>query len=78
MMVKTLKIKEDSKMIKQVKPIKRESPKIDSKRVNQVKPIIKESINKKLQPTSLKSNERTFEESCKVKFKIQKSNKGRK
>ena len=45
---KTLKIKEDSKKTKQVKPIKKESPKIDCKKVKQVKPNIKESINKKL------------------------------
>ncbi|WP_193450554.1 hypothetical protein, partial [Streptomyces plicatus] len=48
MMDKTLKIKEDSKKIKQGKPIKKESPKIDSKKIKQVKPTIKESINKKL------------------------------
>ncbi|GHB31948.1 hypothetical protein GCM10010392_68960 [Streptomyces clavifer] len=48
MMDKTLKIMEDSKKIKQGKPIKKESPKIDSKKVKQVKPSIKESINKKL------------------------------
>ena len=45
---KTLNIKEDSKKIKQVKSIKKESPKIDSKKVKQVKPSIKESINKRL------------------------------
>ena len=45
---KTLKTKEDSKNIKQVKLIKKETPKIDSKRLKQVKPNVKESINKKL------------------------------
>ena len=45
---KTLKTKEDSIKLKQVKPINKESPKIDSKRLKQVKPKIKESINKKL------------------------------
>ena len=48
MMVKILKIKEDSKKAKQVKPINKESPKIDSKKIKQVKSTLKESINKKL------------------------------